>query len=283
MIHAVRLQRPHSGGCSDGVRGTMRITMKTLEVRGGTMAYRCNEMPGAPALVFVHGLGGDSKLFHNQLRFFGRNLRVIAVDLPGHGKSRWNTAPGIEDYVSSVMEVMEHESIRECVLVGHSMGGGVCLDLQSRIDGLLGMVLISAGAVLPVARELFDMLERDVDFFIDYFVTATFSQNAALLSSFAKIGFGEQERATVKRDLEICKTMDYSPVLPGIGVPVLIIANRGDRVVPPHITAFLADRIPGSRYIEFDCEGHIPHFDHKDMFNRAVTEFISGVIPNISL
>jgi len=261
----------------------MRIMMKTAETPEGTVAYRCNEMPGAVTLVFVHGLGGDSKLFHNQLRVFGRNFRVIAVDLPGHGKSAWKAAPGIEEYVSSVLDVLKRESVGACVLIGHSMGGGVCLDLQSRIDGLLAMVLISAGAVLPVARELFDMLERDVDFFIDYFINATFSQNAALLSSFAKIGFGEQERITVRRDLEICKSMDYSCVLPGISVPVLVIANRKDRVVPPHITSFLADRIPGARYIEFDCEGHIPHFDHKELFNEALGSFLAKAVAGITM
>ncbi|HOO71121.1 MAG TPA: alpha/beta hydrolase [Spirochaetota bacterium] len=258
----------------------MRIIIKEIQSTRGILAYRCNQNSSTPALMFVHGLGGDSKLFHNQLRFFGQKYHVMAVDLPGHGKSTWNSLPAVEDYAASIGDVLNNESVTDCILIGHSMGGAVCFDIYPEIkNSIRALVLISTGAVLPVAKELFEMLERDVDFFIDYFVNATFSQNAGLLASFAKPSFGQREKEIVRNDLKICQEMDYSQVLKEIDVPVLIIANKGDRVVPTHITSFLQNRIKNSQYVEFNLEGHIPHFDHKEIFNNALKEFLVRVCP----
>jgi pimeloyl-ACP methyl ester carboxylesterase len=257
----------------------MKILVKEIVTGRGRISYRTTAGTGQVALVFIHGLGGDSKLFHKQLRHFSDRYRVVAVDLPGHGRSDWNALPSQDDNVFSLLEVIRHEALSDLVLLGHSMGGGVCFDLYSRMPGKIrAMVLISTGAVLPVARELFLMLERDVESFIDYFVTATFSQNAALLASFAKSGFNQGDRDIIRNDLLICQSMDYSSMLSDIDIPVLILANRGDRVVPTHITSYLKDRIMNSRYVEFDADGHIPHFDHKDLFNAQVESFLRDLL-----
>lgn len=256
----------------------MRISIKTIETSEGCIAYRTNEKVHDRSLIFIHGLGGDSKLFHNQLRHFAVNFHVVAIDLPGHGRSLYRRLPRRNDFIDAVCRVMHEEGISRCVLIGHSMGGGVCLDIYARKSkNIEAMILISTGAVLPVSSQLYSMLERDMEDFIDYFVGATFSNNAGLLASLAKNDIGENDKEIIKNDLDICEAMDYSPMLSSVDIPVLVIANRHDRVVPLHITSFLHEKIPLSQLKVFDLHGHIPHFDHKKPFNDTVDCFFSEI------
>lgn len=256
----------------------MRIHIKTIRTDKGVIAYRANEKVNEKSLIFIHGLGGDSKLFHNQLRHFSEDFHVIGIDLPGHGRSLYDRLPNRDDFINAVRRVMNEERVEKSVLIGHSMGGGICLDLYSReSQDIEAMILISTGAVLPVSGELYAMLERDMEDFIDYFVGATFSSNAGLLASLAKNDIGENDKEIIKNDLAICESMDYSYMLGSIIVPVLIVANKHDRVVPLHITSFLNEKITSSQMKVFNLGGHIPHFDHKKTFNDTVDSFFSEI------
>ena len=256
----------------------MRIALQTIKVTKGIISFRSNEKISDTTLVFIHGLGGDSKLFHNQLRHYAGKYHVIAIDLPGHGKSAWHALPSYRDYIDAVADVLRHQDVSRCIIFGHSMGGGVCMDIYKEMAiSIQAMVLISTGAVLPVANELYTMLDRDLEFFIDYFIEATFSQNAGLLVSFAKSNIREDDKDIIRNDLNICKEMDHSAMLGSIDVPVLIVANRHDRVVPLHITRFLEEKIPQSKLVVMDFFGHIPHFDHKKEFNKVVDSFLDEI------
>ena len=104
----------------------MNVYLKNLSTPYGRISYRSNDNKSEISLVFVHGAAGDSRLFHGQLRHFCRKYKVIAIDLPGHGKSQASDKPEIDDYVGAIFEVMQAENITSFVLIGHSMGGCIC-------------------------------------------------------------------------------------------------------------------------------------------------------------
>ena len=89
--------------------------------------------PKKPTLVFVHGAGLDHSLFGLQSRYFGYHGRnVLALDLPGHGRSEGpplKTVEEMADWVSRVMEVLK---VKKATVVGHSMGALVALELAAR-------------------------------------------------------------------------------------------------------------------------------------------------------
>ena len=88
---------------------------------------------GDPPFVFVHGWTCNHRDFAPQVEHFGRRHRVIAVDLRGHGASdapqQRYTVPGFADDVAWLCAQL---GVDRPVLVGHSMGGAIVLEVAAR-------------------------------------------------------------------------------------------------------------------------------------------------------
>jgi 3-oxoadipate enol-lactonase len=258
----------------------MRKNLLIKTARWGTLAYRKNgDFPGT-ALIFIHGAVGDSRLYRYQLRHFGARFKTIAVDLPGHGHSNTGMLPTLDDFIRAIEDIMKEEAISSCVLVGHSMGGGVCLEASRQgLSGLSGMVLVSTSPVLPVSPILVDILERDdMEVLAELIVGGVFSRKVDLLIGFARKGLAEMNRDLIKNDVEICKMMDYSGTLASVDVPVLVVANKGDLVISSDLTASLGSGLRNARVVLFDDDGHVPFFENPHAFNEAVDAFLDGII-----
>jgi len=106
---------------------------------------------GSPTLVFVHGWTCNRSFFAPQFGHFQKNHRVLAVDLRGHGDS---DAPE-GDYSMSVLAddvawLCDQLGVESAVMVGHSMGAIVSVDLAARHPTLVSaLVLVDAGPIDP--------------------------------------------------------------------------------------------------------------------------------------
>ena len=118
---------------------------------------------GAPPLVLVHGWCGDRTALAPQRQRFAREHRVISLDLPGHGLSdkpiRDYSIPALADDVAWLCTQL---GLTRPVIVGHSMGGGIALELAATRPDLVGgaVVLDTAIAAAGAAREWAALSER---------------------------------------------------------------------------------------------------------------------------
>lgn len=71
--------------------------------------------------------------------------------------------------------------------------------------------------------------------------------------------------------------IDIRQILPAIRVPTLVMQRTGDRLVPPEVGAYVADRIPGAQYLELPGVDFIPWFEDPDSILEAVEHFLAGV------
>jgi pimeloyl-ACP methyl ester carboxylesterase len=115
-----------AGGKQAGEEATM--IGKTVSADKVEIVYTAKGS-GKTAVIFIHGGFADRDFWVEQVGFFGKKYRAIAVDLAGHGDSgknrtHWNLASFAED----VRAVMEKENIHRAVLVGNSLGGPVALE-----------------------------------------------------------------------------------------------------------------------------------------------------------
>src|SRR5213078_911220 len=98
-------------------------------------AYTANHDidPEKPALVFLHGAGLDHSWFGLQSRYFGyHGWNVLALDLPGHGRSAGpalETVPAMADWL---LRALDAAKVASAALVGHSMGTLIALDCAAR-------------------------------------------------------------------------------------------------------------------------------------------------------
>jgi pimeloyl-ACP methyl ester carboxylesterase len=103
---------------------------------------------GKPVLL-LHGFGEDSNVWKYQVSFLKEHCLLIIPDLPGSGKSsllgletgvrrlELNDYISIDDYADCIHALLQHENIRSCIMLGHSMGGYITLAFAEKYASLL--------------------------------------------------------------------------------------------------------------------------------------------------
>src|SRR5436853_5160764 len=106
--------------------------MPTLSREGMALAYE-QAGTGEPPLVFMHGWSADRTYFAPQVEHFRGSHRVVALDLRGHGESgKPEQAYTMAAFADDVAWLCGQLGVRKPVLVGHSMGGNIALELAAR-------------------------------------------------------------------------------------------------------------------------------------------------------
>ncbi len=110
---------------------------------GVQIRYECRGK-GEPALIFIHGWCCDRSYWREQLPYFARKHRVVAIDLAGHGESGLNRIAWTMDaFGEDVAAVVAKLGVKQVVLIGHSMGGTVILKAAPRMPGqVMGLVTV---------------------------------------------------------------------------------------------------------------------------------------------
>ena len=121
-----------------------------------------------PGVVFVHGALHDHSVWILQSRYLAHHGRaVLAVDLPGHGRSG-GTPLGVEAAGRLVASLVEASGLRHAALVGHSMGSLIALEAAARL-GARADALVMVGTAYPmrVSAKLLELCQRDAPAAID--------------------------------------------------------------------------------------------------------------------
>jgi pimeloyl-ACP methyl ester carboxylesterase len=126
--------------------------MKSRKRDGVALAYE-DIGSGSPPLLLVHGWCTDHTFFAPQIEFFGRDHRVVAVDLRGHGAS---DAPR-QDYtmagfVADLAWICGELGLERPIVVGHSMGGTIALELAAAHPDLASAIMMIDSVILPPAQ-----------------------------------------------------------------------------------------------------------------------------------
>ena len=127
------------------------FTDEVVEVGGSSIHYLAWGEPGRRGLVFVHGGGAHAHWWTHLAATFAEDLRVLAIDLSGHGDSGHRDAYDIEQWTEEVVAVADAGGIAGYpVVVGHSMGGFVTIATAAlHADRLTGVIVCDSPVTEP--------------------------------------------------------------------------------------------------------------------------------------
>jgi pimeloyl-ACP methyl ester carboxylesterase len=119
--------------------------------------------PGLPAVVFIHGAGMDHTVWALQTRYFAHHGRtVLAIDLPGHGRSKGVPLASIEDMAAWLGRFLDAAGLGEVALAGHSMGALVALEAAASLKGRVrALALLGVAPRMPVHPDLLSAAEAN--------------------------------------------------------------------------------------------------------------------------
>lgn len=244
------------------------------------------EITGAgPPLILLHGWGLNVRVWDSILPELTDRFRVIAVDLPGHGRSVWHeAAKTLSGYAALVAEEIEECASADATLLGWSLGGEIALELAGRGAGRLVLVAttpkfaasedwphgMSASVLQGFARQLATDYRQTVSDFLELQVRGSVNSDVVLkMLRDALFKHGEAQPEALTAGLDLLKTTDLRPQLPAITQPVVVVSGQYDRVTPPGAGRTLAELLPNANYVELRRAGHAPFLSHSQAFLDA--------------
>ena len=130
--------------------------MATIATCWGEMDYRDSGESGL-SLLFLHGTGCDTSDWTEVIERLAYERRCIALDFRGHGRSTVPTSPFTLDYLADdVLHLVDLLGIQESIIVGHSLGGMVAMEVARRSRRVVGLVLLEGWTSLSSAGNAFD-------------------------------------------------------------------------------------------------------------------------------
>jgi len=244
-----------------------------------------------PAIVFLHGWGAFKELWWSTLRDLGRDYRCFAIDMPGHGESRIGRADQIERIATLVADFCADLGLTSVILVGHSMGGSVAVELTLHYPHLVQRL-----ALIDAAVDAYRMPAYTRLYLLPAIGWPVFRITQAIGRAFRPIGQriphdhgGGWIRPWVRRASYLA-TFDPEGLyrilrslfatraderLQQIRVPTLVLTGQFDSLVPPSHARRLAQVIPGARYVVLPASIHNPMDEQPGAFTRALRAFLS--------
>jgi pimeloyl-ACP methyl ester carboxylesterase len=201
-------------------------------------------VPGQPTVVFLHGAGMDHTVWTLQTRWFAHHGRnVLAVDLPGHGRSNGSPLASIEAMADFVPALLDAAGATDAALVGHSMGALVALEATARHPARVrALGLLGIAATMPVHPKLLEAAAADdpaagamiVDwgFGVRAQIGGATAPGAWMTGSAAQL-LARSRPGVLSADLAACNAYRGAvAAAASLACPTLYLLGAGDRMTP---------------------------------------------------
>jgi pimeloyl-ACP methyl ester carboxylesterase len=242
--------------------------------------------PALRTIVFVHGAGLDHSWWGLQSRYFGyHGFNVLAVDLPGHGRSDGPALATVGEMADWVLALLKELKIEKAILVGHSMGALTALEFAGRYpEAAEKIALIGVAYPMKVSDGFLDAARRndpaayDMDTIWAHAAQTPLSGNpnpgmwmyGDTLARLSRLAPG-----VLHAGLAACNAytggMDAAAK---IKCPALFILGARDMMTPPKGAQALAQAIPDSRTVTVGISGHSLMAEAPDATLDALIAFL---------
>ncbi len=263
----------------------MNFAVDGKEVFAYTAAHAIDA--ARPTVVFLHGAGLDHSWFGLQSRYFGYHGRnVLALDLPGHGRSDGPPLASVEAMADWVVRVLDSLGLGKAALVGHSLGSLIALECAARHPARVECIaLIGVAYPMNVSEAFLEAARKNEQSAFDMSTIWGHAPQVPLggnpnpgmwmygdtLARLARLAPG-----VLHNDLKACN--EYAAGLESarkLSCPALFLLGRRDMMTPPKAAAALAQAIAGSRTVQVGSSGHSLMAEAPDAVLDALIEFLS--------
>lgn len=244
----------------------------------------------SPTVFLIHGNSSSARSYQNQLE----NLpyRVIAVDLPGHGKSEKapETTYNMPGYASLIVEAAQHLNATDGVFVGWSLGGHILLEAVPHLPDAKGFMIFGTPPVsFPLAEDAFlptpnvaigftpELTQEQMEAYVTSFfapgissLPPSFMEDIAATDGTARLMLGASIQPDGFADeVEIMATMTQ---------PLAILHGEQEQLVNlEYIKKLSAPTLWRGEVQVIPGAGHAPHWETPDAFNALIEAFVQDV------
>lgn len=245
-----------------------------------------------PTIVFIHGNSLSHKSFESQLKSIDQ-FALMAIDLPGHGLSSPANNPeeiySLSGYANAVKNVIKEHNLSEYILVGHSLGGHVAIDIANDLPGLKGLLIFGtpplgippnmAEAFLPnpVAPLLFqnNLTDNEVQLLGSAYIAASDKTEHLLADILEQIKSTDgNARSCLLQNIGAGDLQNETDIVKNLKLPLAILHGENDSVINPNYYQLLQYANLWENKIHIISEsGHSPQMEQPERFNEILLRF----------
>lgn len=255
---------------------------------GDTALHLCDSEKGEKCVVLLHGYLESMLVWEEFIPLIYKSVRVITLDLPGHGISEVKGSVHTMDYLADVVSAaLKSLGIAKAYIVGHSMGGYVALALCERHPEQVAGVVLLHSTPNPDSEEKRKNREREI-------ALVKSGKKELLAHTAPGAGFAADNRARCKdviEDLEeivhmteddgivallggMMSRKDQNDMLRQLSAPQLFIFGCKDEYIPEAVAQTIAEAHPQAKVVWMDNSGHMSFIEQPQQCAQALLSFV---------
>ena len=260
---------------------------KTILFEGREIHYRDDGREHSETVVLLHGFLQCLDVWSSFTLSYMRHLRVITIDLPGHGYSATYSEVHTMDFMANAVKaVLDACGVEQCVMCGHSMGGYVALASADRYRFMLkGFALLHSHAMADSAetRSRRDDVCRQVHqnragFIVD-FITNLFDESkreylAQDIMELRDQCLETREEGILAAQRGMKVRTSRVPLLANLDVPVLFVYGKNDKRIPVEVGLSQAMLPHRSEVLLLDDVAHMSFMEDREYVKRRLSDFV---------
>ncbi|MCU1450125.1 MAG: Alpha/beta hydrolase [Acidimicrobiales bacterium] len=284
--------------------GSRDFSLRHIDLHGQQVGFR---MAGeGPAIVLVHGLAGSSTTWRGVMPSLAERYTVVAPDLLGHGQSgkpRGDYSLGA--YASGIRDLLVALDIEKATFVGHSLGGGIAMQLAYQFpERCERLVLVASGGLGQEVNTLLRAVSLPgAEYVLPIILTPWLRLRAEAVGGvFRRFGWrpgttlGEVWRSytnltdragqqafvhTVRSVIDISgqRVSARDRLYLAGNVPTLIVWGEDDAIIPVAHAHSTHEAIPHSRLEVLPDAGHFLPFEEPEWFTAVLLDFLDTTEP----
>lgn len=240
------------------------------------------------SVMFVHGAANDHSVWALQSRYFAyHGWNVMAVDLPGHGKSSGSALTSVEAMADWCAHVIAAAGVEQVAIVGHSMGSLIALELAARHPALVSKaVLVGTAYPMKVSDALLGAAQAEDHAALDMINVWGHSGAGQIGGNRVPgqwiMGSGmrllERNAKPLHTDFVACN--EYAGANDSaakVTCPTLVISGNRDLMTPAKSAQSLAGKLPNASVQLVDGAGHDLMSEQPDVLLQALIGFLVDI------
>ena len=256
--------------------------MPMIDANGETLHYIAEG--AGPAVVLIHSMGADARMWRRQIAALSGRYRCIAFDCRGHGGSSCNARFTVAGAAADLKAGLDGLGIESCHAVGLAMGVPIALSFAARWPDAARSIVLADGFVDMRATGGARIPEWSRT--IRATPMAGFGENYARMrlrpsaSDAARRALAEAiSRVSPEVYIDVMKAIfetEFTAELARVRAPALVIWGEEDDVTPLAHSRQVAEGIPGARLETIPGAAHIANLDQPEAFDRLLAGFLDA-------
>ena len=256
----------------------------------GTALHLCDSEKGDRCVVLLHGYLESMLVWEDFVPLLYKQVRVITLDLPGHGISEVKGEVHTMEYLADTVRAMlDKLGIERCTLVGHSMGGYVALAFCGKYPERLDGVVLLSSTPNADSEEKLKNREREI-------ALVKAGKKDLLARTAPEAGFAVENRRAMQDYIDdlvetvhitedegivallggMMQRKDMNDMLRASKVRQLFILGTLDGYISEEVAAKMVADHPQAQVVRLDRSGHMGFLEQPAECAKAILDFVAG-------